>query len=89
MTDPLLCMTDKILRALPSEESFSIFQFILSWNKGRILLEITQAEFGYVRELLDRFLSSLAIKSFRINPVFTQYILSYHCQVCGDSADHL
>ena len=98
MTDPLLCMTGrhrpflilhKILRALPSEESFSIFQYILSWNKERILPEITQAEVGDVRELLDRFLSSLAIKSFRINPVFTQYILSYHCQVCGDSADHL
>ena len=64
MTDPLLCMTDrhrpslilhKILHALPSEESFSIFQFILSWNKERILPEITQAEFGDVRELLDRF----------------------------------
>ena len=94
LMDPLLCLNNqakptlvvhKILRALPSQDAFSIFLFILSWNKERIGQEIVRASFGDVGELLDGFLSSLKIKAFRDTPVFTKYVLSYQCQSCGDS----
>ena len=98
LTDPLLCITDrhrpslilhKILRALPSQESFSILQFILSWNKEKLQPVISQASFEDVRDLVQSFLSSLAIKSFRTTPVFTKYVLSFNCQVCGNHDDNL
>ena len=98
LIDPQLCISSrtkptlvlhKILRALPSQDSFSIFQFVLSWNKERIGQEIVQTSFAGVFELLDEFLSCLAIKSFRITPVFTKYVLSYRCQSCGNSDDGL
>ena len=74
---------------MPSQNTFSIFQFILSWNKERLPPEIVQTSFGDVRELVDCFLYSLAIKSFRDIPVFTKYVLSFQCQVCGHSNDQL
>ena len=98
LMDPFLCINDstkptlvlhKILRALPSQHPFSIFQFILSWNKENLRPEIVQTSFGDVSELLESFLTNLAIKSFRSTPVFTKYVLSFHCRACGNIEDRL
>ena len=75
----------KILQALPSLQSFSIMQFIMSWNASNLGADIRPGQHGDVTDILDSFLTELDIKTFsaRTRPVFTKYLASFSCPKCG------
>ena len=77
----------RILQAMPSLQSFSIMQFVLSWNDSNLGTEIRPGQFGDVIDILDSFLSELDIKTFsaQSRPVFTKYLASFNCSKCGKS----
>ena len=66
----------KMLQAMPSRSSFSIMQFVLTWNSSNLGTNITPGEHGDVIDILDSFLTELDIKRFssQTKPVFSKYL---------------
>ena len=81
---PILLLM-KILKALPSQEPFSIQLFVQSWNQSATL-QNGRAQLGVNDDILvcDNVLRSLQpYLRIRNTPVLTKYTVKYNCMVCG------
>ena len=78
---------NKVLSALPSQDSFSLQAFIESWNESRKAPRIHPG-FSDVACLADGILGDLRLKQYATRPpVLTQYLATFQCNACGK--DHV
>ena len=80
-----LCLLSKILWAFPSQRSFSIRNFISSWNTSNMAPQIQAND--DITPLADSLISQLKLRNVPNGdaPVFTKYILRFQCDSCGYS----
>ena len=94
LIDPLLCFTPdqtpdypslvlfKIFSAMPSVHPFSIQLLILVWNRSGRQPAIHPG-FNDIPYLVSSLVSNMEIKEYVSRPVFTKFLASFTCPVCG------
>ena len=78
-----LCLLSKILWALPSPRTFSIRNFISSWNNCNMAPRIQAND--DITPLADALIRQLKLKNVANGeqPVLTKYVLRFQCNNCG------
>ena len=76
----------KILKALPSQDAFSLQSFVTSWNTSDKYPKIYPN--SEATSLADAILSNLPLKYGPTNlPFLTQFYGAFHCSECGQDYD--